>query len=161
MGELLVEAGLVSPPDLAHALEQQALHGGRLGTRLLMAGLVTEQELSSFLSRQFGLPALHRLDDVEPAAVRMLPRKVALRHQALPVQIRDGRLWVAMADPLDGKALAAVEHACGMPVVAVVAPELVLGYAVRKHYAGRVTHQPDPSAARPRFNRSQVVVFDS
>jgi hypothetical protein len=49
LGDLLVQAKLVTVDDIAKALERQAIHGGRLGENLVAMGVLTEEALDAFL----------------------------------------------------------------------------------------------------------------
>ncbi len=49
LGDLLVQAGLVTVTDVSMALEHQATHGGRLGENLVAMGLLDRNALEAFL----------------------------------------------------------------------------------------------------------------
>ncbi len=51
LGDLLIEAKLISPNQLADALIHQQNHGGRLGSSLVTLGFLTEQALESNLAK--------------------------------------------------------------------------------------------------------------
>ncbi len=54
LGELLVEAGIITVKTLERALERQRGTGKRLGIVLEEMGVITEWELADALARQFG-----------------------------------------------------------------------------------------------------------
>ena len=51
LGDLLVQARLVTVEDIGKALERQAIQGGRLGENLVAMGALTEDALDAFLHR--------------------------------------------------------------------------------------------------------------
>jgi hypothetical protein len=51
IGDLLLQAKLISAKDLSAALEVQATRGGRLGDLLVSAGCLTQETMDSFLNR--------------------------------------------------------------------------------------------------------------
>lgn len=51
IGDLLLQAKLISAKDLAAALEVQTTRGGRLGDLLVASGCITQETLDSFLNR--------------------------------------------------------------------------------------------------------------
>ncbi len=57
LGDLLVQAGLVSLEQVADALDLQAQLGGRLGDRLVAAGAITQKALDAFIHRMPAEPA--------------------------------------------------------------------------------------------------------
>ncbi len=156
LGELLVDGGLITAAQLEQALQAQKTSGTRLGTQLLIAGWVSEEQLADFLSQQLGLPCLHRLADVDPAAAALLSAEVAVQHCVLGVALQQGKLSVAMADPSDSQAVAALQRAVGRPLQVMVAPELVVSYGVRKFYAPEAVYEPDPGQVRPQFARETI-----
>lgn len=59
IGELLVEQKLVTPGDVAKALQFQEQFGGRLGGILVRIGALSDDVLFPVLSDQLGIPLLH------------------------------------------------------------------------------------------------------
>jgi UDPglucose 6-dehydrogenase len=56
LGEKLISAGLISEEQIEKALEEQKRSGGLIGTNLIKLGFLTEEELLSFLGREYGIP---------------------------------------------------------------------------------------------------------
>src|SRR4051812_47309290 len=78
LGDLLVDSGTVSHPQLAEVLLQQSASGKRLGTLLVELGLVEELDLASALAQQFDLPVVDlRAEYPEPESSSLLPESVA------------------------------------------------------------------------------------
>ena len=50
LGEMLIKAGLLTPPKLQEALEYQKTNGGKLGFNLVKLGFVKEEDLSNSLA---------------------------------------------------------------------------------------------------------------
>ena len=68
IGDLLLQAKLISAKDLAAALEVQTTRGGRLGDLLVSSGCITQETLDSFLNRMPSEPhdiAATRLDPTD------------------------------------------------------------------------------------------------
>ncbi|MGA3083052.1 MAG: hypothetical protein ABSD44_17005 [Terracidiphilus sp.] len=57
LGDLLVQANLVTEQDIAAALERQSGDGGRLGDNLVAVGAMSQQALEHFLKRIPGEPS--------------------------------------------------------------------------------------------------------
>ncbi len=51
LGDLLIQARVVTPEQVTQALELQTGHGGRLGDHLVAMGAITEEKLEAFLHR--------------------------------------------------------------------------------------------------------------
>lgn len=58
LGEILIEAGLITTTTLKHALERQKTGKKRLGAVLHEMGVITEGELLDFLAKQFDLKVI-------------------------------------------------------------------------------------------------------
>lgn len=58
LGEILLNAGLISREELDTALEKQLSSGKALGVQLIDDGLVTRNEIAHALSIQLGLPEM-------------------------------------------------------------------------------------------------------
>ena len=96
------------------------------------------------LARDTGVPAID-LDRVtaDLAQLDLLPREVALRNLLLPLCVREGRLFVAVADPHQRRALDELEFVSGLRLVSHVAPHVQLRQFIescyRAHAAGQRT----------------------
>lgn len=103
LGEVLLRAGAVTQQQLIMVLAIQERSGKKLGEILLSEGIITNSRLAEALSKQLELPLLSlEEEEPDPAAILLVPRNVATRLNLLPLRIdADGRLLVAMADPLD------------------------------------------------------------
>jgi hypothetical protein len=111
------------------------LFGGRLGTSLYELGMISEEQLQEALARALGLPA-GRFDprDVEPAAVRLLPRALAERHKVCPYRVKGKTLQLLMVDPHDHTTLAKVGFSLGYIVKPLVVPEFRMIQLLQQHY---------------------------
>jgi type II secretory ATPase GspE/PulE/Tfp pilus assembly ATPase PilB-like protein len=124
IGEALTSLGLVSDMQLKDALAEQSKNRNvPLGELLVRMGIVSRQDLQTALARKMGYP-LVSLDEFpfEPDAIRKLPYAVAVRVQVMPVMIREGRLVIAMDDPVRRRAVVdEVEFITQMKTVPVLA----------------------------------------
>ncbi|MCS7234997.1 MAG: hypothetical protein RMM30_03350 [Armatimonadota bacterium] len=121
LGEILLRARVITPPQLEQAVAFQRQHGGRLGEALVRLGFATEDDVAWALSAQLGLPYVHlRPDMLDPEVLRLLPADEQRRLGVVPLLAGEGE--VAVADPTDRRVLAEVERLSGLrpsPVVAL------------------------------------------
>ncbi len=103
LGELLVEAGLVSSAQIRHALGTQSSgNTSFLGQVLIGLGYITARDLGRFLSETLSIPYVDLSEtEINPEAVRLLPEALIRERQILPIRADAENLWLAMADPLD------------------------------------------------------------
>ncbi len=140
LGDLLVAAGVINQTQLGAALADQRSFGNPLGSILVQMGYLDEEVLMRTLARQLKLSvAWLRGKWVEDAVRDLLPAKLALKHQVLPlsVTIEDtGKvLHLATHDPFDLDALDAVGFHVGHKVSPVLASASELDDALKRHYA--------------------------
>ena len=134
IGDLMVARSLIDESQLAAALASQEQHGGRLGTNLVEMGFVTPPQLATFLSEQLDLPCVTTIGAVPGEVLALVPSEIALRHKVFPVEVQEDRISLAMADPSNLDAIEAIERASGLAVQPCIAPELVISYAIARHY---------------------------
>ena len=169
LGSLLLETGLVDPEQLGEALDIQARTGARLGEVLLHAGAVDEKTLTQLLAHQLRLPHLDvSAFEPEEEALAIIPEPIARRFRFVPLTVRNGVLFLAMADPLDDVALAHIREYTELPVRAVVttrtAVDTLLQRLHAQHYvkvatAELVNRSPDESAYRVLTLRQRLVLL--
>lgn len=140
LGELLVEAGVITRDALDQVLVVQKHDGRRLGTLLVERGVVTETQVTQILSQQLSIPwvSLYHIDFSRPL-LNLVPRDVAERYCLVPIFVRRVRgvgetLYVAMDDPTDEQARAAVSEYSGLPVRSMIAPPSDIRSAIRAYY---------------------------
>jgi type IV pilus assembly protein PilB len=140
LGELLVREKLITPLQLQEAMQEQRSGGGRLGYQLTKMGFIEENELTAFLSKQYGVPSIDLSDfDIEPEIIKLIPKEVVLKHQVIPINRTGSTLIVAMADPSNIFAIDDIKFLTGYNVEVVVASEQAIEAAVEKYYTSNVT----------------------
>jgi DNA-binding response OmpR family regulator len=138
LGKILLEQRAIAASDLERVLAEQRPGSPPLASTLIDQGLVTEVEALKALSTQRGVPGL----DLTQICIRLtdlhaIPREVASVHKMLPVLERQDRIFVAMANPEDKKALEELEFVTGKRVFAYIALESMLVRAIRDAYDAR------------------------
>ncbi len=135
LGQVLQQLGLITADQLAEALDIQARTGERVGQILRDIGAVTDGDLARGMAHQWGYTYLSLADakiDVETA--KRIPHALAVRHKCIALEGRNGRLVLAIADPLNVVAVDDVRLITGMEVDLVVATEEDIGNALARVY---------------------------
>jgi twitching motility protein PilT len=106
LGEVLVEERLISREQLSEAMNRQRETGRPIGKILLEMGAVNEEALVEAVAGQLGVPYID-LVAYPPSLsmIQLVSKEVAVRHQAVPVELVDGELLVAMVEPTNQAAL--------------------------------------------------------
>ena len=137
IGELLVRERLISSAALEKAEEVSRKSGERLSLALVRQGALTEAELTHFLSRQYGVPAVNLAEfELEADVIALVPKEMARKHQVVPMSRVDNSLIVAMADPSNIVALDDLKFLTNYNIDVVVASEAAIAEALAKYYDG-------------------------
>jgi len=135
LGELLIRNNLITEEQLRKGLEEQKVQGGRLGTNLIKLGFLNEDELATFLSRQYGVPSINLAEfEIDSSVIRLVPPEVAQKYQIVPVNRAGSTLIVAMSDPSNIFAIDDIKFMTGYNVEVVVAPETSIKNAIDSYY---------------------------
>lgn len=139
LGELLIEAGVITKEQRDKALKEQRRLGKRLGEVLVSMGFITDEGMAKALSLQLGLE-FKELKSISIAGevIDMVPESLARKHKIIPISVSNGRLTLAMADPLDVFAVDEVRRITKMIVDTVVVTEGELLKALDRYYRGEV-----------------------
>nr|WP_320133509.1 hypothetical protein [uncultured Holophaga sp.] len=146
LGEMLVEAGLITPTQLQEALRHQRFVGGRMGSNLVSLGLISEDVLMDFLAQKTGFPRVElRALDVSPSVLERIPKRLAEQMVLLPVTFKEPKsLVLAMADPSDLNAIDSARFASGLSIEPMVASHSTLKTAIAEQYRKLENRQAQP-----------------
>ncbi|WP_437727317.1 hypothetical protein [Sorangium sp. So ce861] len=158
LGQLLVDARMITQDALERTLELQRTDGRRLGTLLVEQGLINETQLTQILSHQLAVPWVSLLHiEFSRQLLNLVPHDVAERYCLVPIYVRHVRnqgetLYVAMDDPTNEDGMKECMAFSGLPVRAMIAPPSDIRNAIRVYYGARARSAPPPAPAQ----RAQV-----
>ncbi|MGZ4871520.1 MAG: type IV-A pilus assembly ATPase PilB [Candidatus Angelobacter sp.] len=139
LGDLLVKEKIITPDQLDKALKTQRESGpnSRLGSTLVHLGFVSDEEVTNFLSRQYGVPAINlQYFEIDSSVVKLIPEETAKRYQILPLSRVGASLTIAMVDPTNVFAMDDIKFMTGFNIEPVVASESAIMDAIDKAYGG-------------------------
>lgn len=137
IGDALIDAGVISAPQLKEALAFMRTRGMRLGEALIEMGFIGERDILQSLSIQLGIPTV--LDEeliVDPSVVHEIPYAIARKYTVIPLEIKNGRLMVATFDPLDITIIDDLESRAKKPVALILASSIRINEAIDRYYSG-------------------------
>lgn len=136
LGEILIQQGILTPHMVSRIIEiSQATHR-RFGQTLEDMGLVTGEELASALALQFGYKIVSNLSsmDIPYGTVNMIPAEEAVSNRIFPIQVKEGRLALAMADPTNYEIITALSSKLSLKVVPFISTtKEIMKIIARKH----------------------------
>src|SRR5215467_3147767 len=139
LGDLLVKEKIITADQLDKALRAQRESGpnSRLGSTLVHLGFVSDEEVTNFLSRQYGVPAINlQYFEIDSSVVKLIPEETAKRYQILPLSRVGASLTIAMVDPTNVFAMDDIKFMTGFNIEPVVASESAIMDAIDKAYGG-------------------------
>lgn len=135
LGEILIRQNLLTHDQLKEAVEYQRRNNLGLSSSLVSLGLVNEQQITSALSKQYGVPAIDfAAIEIDEAVTRLVPREVAQKYCVVPVARRGATLTLAMADPANVYAMDDIKFVTGFSIEPVVASEISVRKAIERGY---------------------------
>jgi type IV pilus assembly protein PilB len=144
LGDLLVREKVITQEQLDSALKSQKNDGGRLGSVLVKLGFLSDEDVTNFLSRQYGVPAINlNYFEIDPAVVKLVPQETARRYQILPLSRVGASLTIAMVDPTNVFAMDDIKFMTGFNIEPVVASETSIMDGIEKAYAAPAQPEED------------------
>src|SRR6202049_3757796 len=135
LGDLLVKEKIITPEQLDQANKVQKETKCRLGSALVKLGFLTDEDVTNFLSRQYGVPAINlSYFEIDPAVVKLIPFETAKRYQILPLSRVGASLTIAMVDPTNVFAMDDIKFMTGFNIEPVVASESSILEGIDKAY---------------------------
>src|SRR5512140_531509 len=137
LGDLLVKEKVITTEQLDQALKVQKDSGTRLGSILVKLGFLSDEDVTNFLSRQYGVPAINlTFFEIDGTVVKLIPYETAKRYQILPLSRVGSSLTIAMVDPTNVFAMDDIKFMTGFNIEPVVASESAIMEGIEKAYGG-------------------------
>lgn len=138
IGDLLIQAQVITPDQLNEARGVQKSAPGDLGQIMIDLGFANPKQVmqarASLLNVQFIDLTTQKID---PSATNIVPEQVVRRHKVVPIAKMGNRLMVAMSDTQNIKALDDLRVVTrGLQVMPVLAMPDAIEDAIDRHYKG-------------------------
>jgi type IV pilus assembly protein PilB len=137
-GEFLVSKCILSRMQLSKALDEQRRYGGRLGEALLRLGIMNEEQVTQSLAEHLSMEYFH-FDDISKVNLniaRVLDETIAKRFCLAAIGESDGRVVIAMADPLNVIAIDTITLKIKRPIKVVIGSAVEIRKLIEVVYHG-------------------------
>lgn len=115
LGQVLLNAGLITEEQLSQALKRHFETGQRLGQALISMDLISSKDVGKMLEKKLKVPYFNLKEWVPPAEMLSLfSPDFMLRHRVVAVGISENNLKIAMCDPFDIRTLDTIERITGL-----------------------------------------------
>src|SRR5688572_1018479 len=153
IGELLLKEKRITPAQLQEALNYQKSNGGKLGMNLVKLGFVTDEEITSLLSKQYGVPSINLSQfEIDAAVIKLIPSETANKYQIVPLSRSGATLTIAITDPTNVLAMDDIKFMTGYNVEPVVASETAVSEAIQRYYPAT----PAPRAIERKVEKKKA-----
>jgi type IV pilus assembly protein PilB len=162
LGDVLVETGLLTERHIQHALDEQRKIGKRLGEILIERQMISEKQIAQSLADQLGLAYVDpTAAPIDPALLFLIPEALAKRHLAVPLEVQNKKLKVAMVDPLDYESINDLQFQAGMAIHPAVATRRALLEAIEQNYRLDSSVEKIVEASAKDFGGASIKVVSS
>jgi type IV pilus assembly protein PilB len=135
IGEVLIDAGVISSEQLSNAIKSQKGSNRRIGRILVELGYSDEKQIAEALASQLFLPLVdcHKYN-LTWEVLALVPKKIAEERVVLPLEVNGKKLLLAMADPLDMGTVDHLAFKTGMNISVAVSWESNILGVIDKYY---------------------------
>ena len=154
LGELLVAEGVIGQDQLAEALRLQEQTGELIGEILVKSGFTNETEIAKTLCTQFAKPFMKPSKyDIQKPILSLVPPRMMVEQQFMPVDRFGNLLVIAMAGLLDGNTIHQIQKIsnCDLEIYITTASDLKA--ALRRCFPDLF----DPITMAPKFEVTAAV----
>jgi CheY-like chemotaxis protein len=136
LGDILVEAEIISKKTLERALVRQKEGKMRLGAVLEEMGVITEDELAEALGAQFKFKTVKNFinHSYSQELLDLLPSDFAMKKLVFPLKQKDSMLAVAITDPFDMETMEMLTRITGFQIIPVISTRKEILNAISRYY---------------------------
>ncbi len=133
--DLLLEAGVITTDELKQIQIVQKKSGQSFIRSLVESNIITEEKLLETLETHLEIPYVDLFNyQLNPQVITLVPQTMARGYGVVLIDRREGKLILAMADPLNLMALEDVSVVTNEIVEPVIASESAIIYTINQYY---------------------------
>ena len=137
IGNILIEKGLITQSQLEKGLKISRDQNTRLGMALIDLGYITEPELLSTLSKQFGIPMLPPGElVVDPTLLHYITPQIAKEYSIIPISQKGDAILLATFDPMNSAIVGRLENQISRRIIFNLATNEQINSAIKRYYLG-------------------------
>lgn len=160
IGDMLLEAGVITEQELQRGLELQKGSGRKLGETLVDEGIVNDEVFAKLLAEQLGMEMVDASNIMIPENVlSLVPQHMLRSKKVLPYAIDPDNmnvLHVAMADPMDFSAMDDISIITNLQVEPSIATQHSIMLALDRLYGGSDVDEALEEYAKEREKKEDV-----
>lgn len=135
IGDLLVEAGLISATQLVDALKVQQDKGSKIVEILISLGHLSADAFVKFLAKQPGIASIGLANyEVARDLIALVPKEFAIKNEVFPVDRLGKLLTLGMVCPLDSQTIEELERTTGLRIKPLLCSPDDIRSAIIRYY---------------------------
>lgn len=135
IGQMLIDAGIITAEDLEKGLREQKKTDEFICTILISMGIAQEDMILPILSKQLTMPYVKIKNmEIKPEVISKVPAKFATHYKLMPISLEGNEISLAVTDPLDVHTLDDLKLLLGLEVTPMLAGEKDIMEAIHKYY---------------------------
>lgn len=156
LGQILVDAGLLTEDQLNKALLEQKFSNKRLGQILIDKHYITETQMAHSLEDQMNIPYFDLTNaQIDNHLSSIIPEALAMKCQAIPIKQDGNILTIAVADPMDYNAINDIGTYTKLKIYPVISEPSKIDTKIHELYAARKAYDAakeftDASSGKPQ-----------
>ena len=160
IGDMLLEAGIITQEQLEDALEKNKTAHKKIGEMLVDLGYATEEAIGEGLATQLNIPfiSLHGMK-IEDDIIKLADGKLLRKHLMIPFEYKEGNvniIRVAMADPMDMRGIDDFSIITNLQVEPVIATTQDILVTLDKYYGDSESKRVAQQYAKERRSRQKM-----
>ncbi len=147
LGEILIGEKLIDELQLEDALAAQKKERRKpLGEILIENGIVSREQIQQALAKKLGIPFVNLQEfKVSPDVIHKIPANLAFKHKVIPLYQYEGKLAIAIENPMDWEALDALRFHTTKYIEPVIALTEEINWALQFYYSSEdILHAIEP-----------------
>lgn len=138
LGEILIQQKVLTTLMVNRIIEISHETHRRFGQTLEDMGLLTGDELATALATQFGYKVVTNLAsiDIPYGTVNLIRVEEAFTNRIFPIQVKEGRLALAMADPTNQDLISSLSTRLNLEIIPFISTTKEIMKAIAKRHLG-------------------------
>ncbi|MBA5849995.1 Flp pilus assembly complex ATPase component TadA [Clostridium sp. cel8] len=159
LGEILIDAGIISEDVVDKVLKIQQITGQRFGEILISKGFTTNEQIVAAVRKQMDIPFID-LDNINVAQniIDIMPANIAKKCESIPIDIINGSLLVTMSDPLNYFAIEDIKISTGYNVKTAISLRDKILQNIEKYYGKSKAQEAAMVYRRNNVRRTNIEI---
>src|SRR5881396_785028 len=138
--EFFVEQRVLQPSQAEDVVSEVELNGKTVAQAMIDGGFIDEPDFYQTIANGLGTDFIELTErEIAPEILRFIPSGVARLHGALPIDVSDTTLRVAVVDPFDVDVAEDLRFALGKDIQVVVSPPDQIEELIKQYYGSDTT----------------------